>query len=313
MSTKISELDLATKIFVTENGVDVPYILTLKDQIGCELLRVKCFASARQMNSTNVSVYEGCLMDNWLINESTGFLSRFGEEILNTIVTRSISTRTYGDTEAHYISRKCYLPSYGEMFGGNGTATEPEKTIIPTLMRYKNTSDAAMARIAVSDSGPSNVNYLLRSPVSATAYWLVYNNGSTSSGNSTSSISIVRPHLNINPDTIVGVNDDNQIYLLPSLITTKTVFFMGKVGVSPTRPTKARVNYNAVGLNNVDVKVCNNYGDQTPVWQDATAQREVTLTNDTKQTENWEIGVKCYGETTGYGYFEEPRVSMEVE
>lgn len=312
MSTKISELDLATTIWVVENGVDVPYIITLKDQIGCELLRVKCLANTRQMNSTNVSVYEGCSMDNWLINESTGFLSRFSEEILNTIVTRSISTRTYGDTEAHYISRKCYLPSYGEMFGGKGTAAEPEKTIIPILMHYKNTTDANTARQATSDSSASSVFFWLRSPLSAVAFSNVSSGGTGSSNNPSNSHS-VRPHININPDTIVGVTDDDQIYLIPSLIRTKTVFFMGKVLETPTRPAKALVQYNTVNLDNIDVKVCNNYGDPTPVWENATGQREVTMTNVEKQTENWQVGVKCYGESTGYGYFEEPIVKLEVE
>lgn len=314
MSTKISELDLATTIWAVENGVDVPYIITLKDQIGVELLRVKCLANARRMNSTNVSVYEGCEMDNWLVNEDTGFLSLFEEEVLNTFATRSISTRTYGDTEAHYISRKCYLPSYGEMFGGNGTATEPEKTIVPILMRYKNITDAVnVARSTTSDSSTSSVNYWLRSSSSATAFSTVLNSGGNTGTNASSTLISVRPHININPDTIVGVTDDDQIYLIPSLIRTKTVFFMGKVLETPTRPAKALVQYNTVNLDNIDVKVCNNYGDPTPVWENATGQREVTMTNVEKQTENWQVGVKCYGESTGYGYFEEPIVKLEVE
>lgn len=313
MSTKISELDLATKILVTENGVDVPYIITLKDQIGVEILRVKSRANTRQMNSTNISVYEGCSMDNWLVNEETGFLSLFEEEVLNTFATRSISTLTYGDTEAHYISRKCYLPSYGEMFGSNGTATEPEKTIVPILMRYRDTTNADTARRTTSDSSTSALPYWLRSPSSATAFSAVVNSGSSGSNNASINLFSVRPHININPDTIVGVTDDDQIYLIPSLIRTKTVFFMGKVLETPTRPAKALVQYNTVNLDNIDVKVCNNYGDPTPAWENATGQREVTMANVDKQTENWQVGVKCYGESTGYGYFEEPIVKLEVE
>lgn len=313
MSTKISELDLATPILVTERDVDVPYIITLKDQIGVELFRVKCPAGIRRMNSTNVAVYEGCETDNWLVNEETGFPSLFNEEVLNTFATRSISTRTYGDTEAHYISRKCYLPSYGEMYGGNGTAIEPEKTIVPTFMRFKNTTDANTARQATSNSGTGSVNYWLRSPSSATAFLCVSSGGNSGSGAATNGGIGVRPHININPDTIVGVTDDDQIYLIPSLIRTKTVFFFSKVLETPTRPAKALVQYNTVNLDNIDVKVCNNYGDPTPVWENATGQREVTMTNVDKQTENWQVGVKCYGESTGYGYFEEPIVKLEVE
>lgn len=76
---------------------------------------------------------------------------------------------------------------------------------------------------------------------------------------------------------------------------------------------KCVVKYTAVGLSNVSVKVCNNYGDAEPVWVDATAGEDVEFTNTSKQTERWQLGLHCYRETDSYstGYFKEPTILME--
>ena len=139
------------------------------------------------------------------------------------------------------------------------------------------------------------------------------NNNGNSGAYGATGASSVRPALNVAPATIVSDEGADKIYLSPSLAETHAVEFKGKVVESARRPTKAVANYNATNLSNISVKVCNNYGDIEPVWVDATAQTEIIFTNQTKETENYEIGIWCYGESTGYGYFEEPRVIfMEV-
>ena len=114
MSRTISDLDLGTEITLQESGVDTSYILIRKDSYGCVLLRALC-TSSRRMNPTNTAVYEGSEMDDYLVNEETGYLSRFDSNTIATLVSRSISTYNYGDTEYRSISRKCYLLSYGEL------------------------------------------------------------------------------------------------------------------------------------------------------------------------------------------------------
>ena len=106
MSRTISQIELGSSVYVRENNTDAEYILTRKDSHGVELLRKYCY-SARRMNPSNTTVYDGCEMDAWLINESTGFLSLFSATLRSNLVSRSISTFTYGDTECSYISRKC--------------------------------------------------------------------------------------------------------------------------------------------------------------------------------------------------------------
>ena len=39
------------------------------------------------------------------------------------------------------------------------------------------------------------------------------------------------------------------------------------------------------------------------------------FTNETKETENWQVGIRCYGEAANLsqGYFEQPQMLIEVE
>ena len=302
MSRTISDLDLGTEITLQESGVDTSYILIRKDSYGCVLLRALC-TSSRRMNPTNTAVYEGSEMDDYLVNEETGYLSRFDSNTIATLVSRSISTYNYGDTEYRSISRKCYLLSYGELHRSTPSATEPDTSILPALMIFKGTSDPNTARISSID-GHTAVTWWCRSPSSATNFYGTSYNGA-SNGNNAANSNGLRPALNVASATIVSEIAD-KIYLVAPSDPIKKVQFHGKVLETQLRPKKALVQYNAVNLSNITVEVTNNYGDPTPVWVDVTGQTEITLANDEKQTTNWQIGVRCYGESYGLGYFEEP-------
>lgn len=313
MSRTIKELDLGTEVWLYENNVETPYILIRKDTNGCVLLRALA-VEYRRMNDTNNAVYyEGCEMDNYLCNVESGFLSRFNANTLSAFISRSISTYTSTDTECHYISRTCYLLSYGELFNSAPTALEPETSVLASLMIYKGTSDPSTARKCVMDSNLSSaVHWWLRSPSSATTFFCVNTSGSSSNSNATGTSVAFRPALNVASATIVSAEGADKIYLLPDGMT-KIIDFKGKVLETATRPVKALVKYTASNLQNLNVQVCNNYGDTTPVWENATGMNEVTFSNATRETVNWQIGVRCYGESSGYGYFEEPIVLTEVE
>ena len=118
--------------------------------------------------------------------------------------------------------------------------------------------------------------------------------------------------MNVAPTTIVSDDGADKIYLITDGVT-RTVDFQTKVLELPNRPAKALVKYNANNLSNILVQVCNNYGDTNPEWVNATSMGEVTFTNTTKETANWQVGIRCYGESNGYGFFEEPDVLVEVD
>lgn len=313
MSRTILDLNLGTEVWLHEtiSGVEesVPYILVKKDSQGGVLLRKNC-SEKKRMNPTNTTVYDGCEADVYLNDTETGFLSRFPVGERTCFQSRSISTFTYGDTVAHSISRRCYLLSYGELFGTVPTDLEPEVGVAPILMLHNETLDANTSRIATLNG--TAVNWWLRSPSSAASFWVVNSNGYTDYNSASNTGNALRPALNVAPATIVSDEGADKIYLITNGVT-RTVDFKTKVLELSKRPAKALVKYNANNLTNINVQVCNNYGDTNPVWVNATAMNEITFSNAAKETAEWQVGIRCYGESDGYGYFEEPDILVEVE
>ena len=305
MSRTLGQLDLGTPVWIAENNVMHEYVLMSKDSAGCIMLRANA-VEARRMNPTNVAVYEGSEMDSWLTDGQTGFLSRFDAATLAAIVSRTRPTYSYGDTECHYISRRAFLLTQGELFLPTPTALEPLKNITSSLMIWKGTDGSSTARVSLNEE-LSAVSWWSASPSSATAFFYVNSNGTSLTYNATNSSFWARPALNVSADTIVSDEGADPIYLLPSG-GYREVSFHGKVGEDTNRPSVAVVEYDAVNLYDVVVEVCNNYGDASPVWVPCTSGRQVTLANNSKQTETWQIGVRCYGKSQSYGYFDEPIV-----
>ena len=312
MSRTIADLPLGSVVVLLENGVNTNYILVNKDANGCEILRELAYGTTRRMNPTNTTVYETSEMDAYLSNEETGFLSLFDAATRSAISARSISTFTFGDTEAHYISRKCYLPSYGNMFLTVPTAIEPEASYLWALSDWKKTFDTGQMRIARNASN-SAVSWWLRSPSSAAGFCCVSNGGAGSTGNAANALSF-RPALNVASATIVSDEGADTIYLLPTE-RAQTVEFKGKLGEFNQKPTVGCTSVVSNNLTNVVIKVTNNYGDSVPTWQTVQDGVQFEFTNETKETENWQVGLWCYGEAVNLsrGSFEQPQMLVEVE
>lgn len=307
MSRTLSQVELGSIVWLRENDTDVDYILTRKDIHGVELLRKRAVV-ARRMNQTNTTVYDGCEADAWLINTETGFLSRFSQALLSNLVKRSISTFTYGDSEYHWISRECYLYSYGDMFRTTPDALYPEVNVVPALMVNKGTIDANSARITRNEADTENINAWLRSANSATNFLCVGSNGATYNSYATNA-NWLRPVLNVSPDTIVSDEGADIIYLLPEE-KPRAVEYYSKIGVASVRPSIGCAKVDTSNLTNTVIKVTNNYGDAAPVWQIVQNGVQFEFTNTEKQTENWELGIWFYGETPNLlnGYSEQPQL-----
>jgi len=309
MSRTLNQLDLGTSVYLEENGTPKEYILMKKDVDGCILLRAQAL-EARRINPTNVSNYEGSEMDNWLVNEETGYMSLFNTATKNAIISRSRPTFDYGDSECRWISRRAFLLTQGEMFGSTPTALEPLTSLVFALYIWKGTENANTARICTSEAGTA-VFWWLSSPSSAASVYYVGSNGSSSNSSASHTGIWARPALNVASATIVSDEGADIIYLLPTQ-EYREVSFSGKALDVAERPKKALVEYNTSNLYDVSVEICNNYGDASPVWVPCTSGREVELTNTAKQTANWQVGIRCYAKSSSYGYFEEPIITLEV-
>lgn len=309
MSRTLNQLDLGTSVYLEENGTPKEYILMKKDVDGCILLRAQALV-ARRINPTNVSTYENSEMDNWLINEETGYLSLFDTATKNAIISRSRPTYDCGDTQCRWISRRAFLLTQGEMFNSTATALEPLTTLVPALFIWKGTNDANTARIGRSEANTA-VNWWLSSPLSAANVFYVNAGGASNSYSASVAYGWARPALNVASATIVSDEGADRIYLMPAQ-SYREVSFSGKALEVAERPIKAVVEYEATNLYDVVVEVCNNYGDANPVWVPCTSGVEVDLTNTVKQTTDWQVGIRCYAKSSSYGYFEEPIITLEV-
>ena len=308
MSRVISQVELGSSVWLRENDTDTEYILTRKDQNGCELLRKHC-VSKKRMHSSNVSVYDGCEADLWLTNSETGFLSRFSVALRSNLVNRSISTFTYGDEESHYISRKCYLYSYGDLYLTSTSELYKEVNIVTALQINKKTWDVNTARIARNSSNMENVSWWLRSACSAANFGYVDRSGILNDYYASYTAHWMRPVLNVSPDTIVSDEGANIIYLLPEE-KPRVVEYKGRIGVASAFPTYGCVKVDTSNLTNTIIKVTNNWGDGVPVWQTVQNDVQFQFANTEKQTENWELGIWFYGETPNLidGYSEQPQL-----
>lgn len=307
MSRTLKQIELGSTVWIREGNTDADYILTRKDVNGVELLRKRAYTS-RRMNPSNTAVYDGCELDQWLTNTETGFLSLFSAALRSNLVNRSISTFTYGNSDYHYISRNCYLYSYGDMFLTSPSVLYAEVNIVPALMVNKGTMDANSARLCKNNENTSAVGCWLRSADSATNFWLVNYNGASNSYGASYSYGI-RPVLNVSPDTIVSDEDANIIYLLPEEKPRK-VEYIGKIGTASVLPTIGCAKVDTSNLTNTVIKVTNNLCDAVPAWQTVQNGVQFNFTNAQKQTENWELGIWFYGETPNLltGYSEQPQL-----
>ena len=84
-------------------------------------------------------------------------------------------------------------------------------------MIWKGTLDGNQARIAKDNLEASVIVWWLRSPPSATAFWRVDGNGNANSNYATFTGSWCRPVLNVASNTIVGVDESGNIYLVSIL------------------------------------------------------------------------------------------------
>lgn len=314
MSRTIADLTAGTIIYLDET-VDgtlshVPFIYLGQDDSGnCRILR-QYAAVAQKMNSTNETTYDGCLADTWLNNETDGYLSRFDDATRLSFVATQIKINSISTSSVGTIARRCFLLSESEV--GNTTTPDEGTSILDVLKTIANTTNANTARIAYNES-LSAVSWWLRSAASATQFRYVSNGGSVYSYNATSAFWL-RPALSVAPATIVSDQGEDTIYLLPdSSKLYREIDATIYCGSSTARPKKARAIVPATNCSLLELQISNNAKDDSPIWVSAENNVAVDLSNDTKITSDWELGVKIYAQSSGKALIGEPVVIVETE
>ncbi|MGN1193813.1 MAG: DUF6273 domain-containing protein [Dorea sp.] len=313
MARKISEMSVGV-IYLDEtvDGVlsHVPYWNLGADSSGNYILLRECTTMTKRMNATNVAVYDGCEMDLYLENEESGFLSRFDAATRACFVSTQIKCNNISTGEIAVIARRCFLLSCTEL----GYATTPDEgSSYLTALQSITGKTGNNARIAYNEALTA-VSWWMRSAYSESQFRCVVSSGYAGSLSASNASYWLRPALSVSPDTLVSDETEETIYLLPDASKTyRSINATISMGASEKRPKKMRPIVTIENCTESTIEVSNNAKDTDPVWVTATNNEEVETPNTTKETDNWEIGVRITAKSGGKGIVHEPIILVETE
>lgn len=309
MSKKISEISPGSIVWfnTTLSGTDksTPFIVLGQSQSGDSILLLqKYLYEKRSYNSSsvtqNTTVYKGSQIDNYLsaeITESDNYRSKLSEIIRNCLITTNIESYYYTgpkDGAILKIPRDIFLMSYLEA----GLITDSWYAIegvsyIDALKIATNTTTDDTARIATAESNTES-NWLLRSTGLTTGVGLVFLNGTLGS-NSPNPPQYIRPVISVSPATLI---DDSSSTLTVIGLPNTLIDISISLGQSTNRPIKAKAIVDIQNADSHTIQITNNYKDTNPVWVTADSNNCAELTNTTKTTDKWELGLKIQTEAT---------------
>lgn len=298
MARPISEIDLNETLHYTEtiNGVTqtVAYWPIRKDADGVVLLRKNAPDEKQQMNKTNEATYIDSLIDTWLNDETSGYLSYFDAKMRACIIPSSIKIRPYNSETVTEIARRAYLLSEDEVTTGG---VEGE-SILPMLKAHAGETNDNNARKFYTTAG-AETGWWLRSAVSGVSFYCVLSYGGV--GPYTPTIPLPpRPAFKVSNDTLVSDKTAGTIYILPDASKPyRELSFTAFLGGATKRPKRAKVQVSLPGASAQTIQISNNAKDATPAWVTCGVDQVVELPNAEKTTELWELGVKIYAKGEG--------------
>lgn len=242
----------------------------------------------------------------------------FDDPFIDILRNKEIYNYHYTEAENVPISRKCFLLSYANV--ATGTAPEGDvsyRDIITAAMSATTDHGATIKAYTPEQSGTGNgQNWWLRSPGSASTFSAVDTRGGLYSNNASNSI-YLRPAFSVASATSVtpveDVGADGKVWILPDTKPNKLLDVYIKLGSTVNRPKQAKLDVSTMNVFDTQYEVCNNYGDITPVWETVGANGMVDLTNETKTTDEWIIGLRMRAKSLGSGRIAEPALVVVFE
>lgn len=325
----LGDLTPGTHVWIDEtvDGVTtlVEYWLLEVGAQSCVLLRQDAAMEKRMHSSDNATYADAieenggtgavCEMDKYLCDPVNGWMSRYDDATKACLVAREIKwidvNRVYGDDSNITLTRRCYLLSGTEL----GLSTKPDEgaSYLNAMKTAKGTTSEYVARVALGNSSSAKY-WWTRSSYSNTHFQSVKPNGYPYDYAASSGLTWLRPALSVASATYVSPEGETKICLLPDpdkpyREMSGTAIF----GESKKRPKEMIFSAELANLYDTSFEVCNNAGDASPAWVGATPGNRVTLCNQTKNTENWEIGLKFYGKSGSIGKMSLPIMTVLTE
>lgn len=312
MARTISEINLSEVLYYDEiiKGVKqtVAYWPIRKDADGVVLLRKNVLDEQRKMNATNEATYIDSLMDAWLNDETSGYLSYFDEKMRACIIPSTVKIKPYNSDTMTEIARQVYLLRESEVTNGG---VEGE-SILPMLKAHSGQTSDNDARKAYNANG-SAVAWWLRDAANSNQFRYIYLFGDIGTYNADGAIS-VRPVFKVANATLVSDKTAGTIYILPDASKPyRELSFTAFLGGATKRPKRAKVQVSFTGASAQTIQISNNAKDANPAWVTCEPDQVVELPNAEKTTALWEIGVKIYAKGEGRATCGEPVAIVEVE
>lgn len=310
MARPISEIDLSEVLYYDEviNGVKqtVAYWPIRKDADGVVLFRANVLDETRRMNATNEATYIDSLMDAWLNDETSGYLSYFDEKMRACIIPSVVKIKPYNSDVVTEIARQVYLLGESEVTNGGLEG----KSILPMLKAHSGQTSDNDARKAYNLAGRAS-SWWLRSAVSAKQFRRVLSNGDVYSSDAILGAS-ARPVFKVANNTLVSDASAGTIYILPDASKPyRELSFTAFLGSTAQRPKRAKVQVSFTGATAQTIQISNNAKDANPAWVACNVDEVVELPNAEKTTELWELGVKIYAKGEGRVTCGEPVAIVE--
>lgn len=310
MARPISEIELTEVLHYTEtiNGITqtVAYWPIRKDADGVVLLRENVLDEQRKMNATAEATYIDSLMDTWLNDETSGYLSCFDQKMRACIIPSTIKIKPYSSDVVTEIARQVYLLSEDEVTTGG---VEGE-SILPMLKAHTGETSDNNARKVYNLTG-SAVAWWLRDAANSNQFRYIYSFGDIGTYNADGAIS-VRPVFKVANATLVSDKTADTIYILPDASKPyRELLFTAFLGSTAKRPKRAKVQVSFTGATAQTIQISNNAKDANPAWVPCNVDEVVELHNAEKTTDLWELGVKISAQGEGRVTCGEPVAIVE--
>lgn len=303
MSRTISQLTAGTPIWIYEtiDGVaqPVPYIYIGQDENGKSRVLRKYALTTTMSYTTSTNMdryvdYAGSVIDTFLEDDSTGFLSRLDGETYHALQNTTIYYNRFHQTDGIVrlsAQRRCFLMSSKE--AGNGDPQTGEISYLPALMAYYQTEEETTARHVMMPDEYAGGGAWLRDAYGSGTFLQITSATSTINYSQSYSAKLLRPTLCFNPETPVSKVEEGKVFLLPSFHrcywVVQAQFSMGK---SERRPVRGKLFVpTSRELQSLALQVCNNYGDANPTWVNC-ANGGTAVFGTSKTASDWELGVK---------------------
>lgn len=312
MARPISKIDLTEVLHYTEtiNGKTqtVAYWPIRKDADGVVLLRQNVLNEQLRMNATAEATYIDSLMDAWLNDETSGYLSYFDDKMRACIIPSSIKIKPYNSDVVTEIARRAYLLSESEVTNGGLEGD----SILPMLKAHTGETNDNNARKAATIMGRF-AGWWLRTPFSAGKFRFIHSGGGLEPSDANNE-SHVRPVFKVANATLVSDKTEDTIYILPDASKPyRELSFTAFLGGATNRPKRAKVQVSFTGATAQTIQISNNAKDANPAWVACNVDEVVELPNAAKTTELWELGVKISAQGEGRVTCGEPVAIVEGE